>query len=168
MNSFEEYDRFVKENIVIVDLWAATANNAVLEAIALNAPFFIRKLPSTAQYLGEHYPLFFSTIEELQDMIGNEDKLEALLLSGHNYLKRMDKRELSLEAFGKALQQCATTGLVEFISAFLQPKQRGLEKPMKENEKPMKEKTWQTTGVMIVVGEARRSAASRGLNGKWR
>ena len=45
MNSFEEYDCFVKENIVIVDLWAATANNAVLEAIALNAPFFIRKLP---------------------------------------------------------------------------------------------------------------------------
>lgn len=102
-------------------------------------------------------------------MIGNEDKLEALLLSGHNYLKRMDKRELSLEAFGKA--RCSSAPQRDwsnFISAFLQPKQRGLEKPMKENEKPMKEKTWEKIGVTIVVGEARRSAASRGLNGKWR
>ena len=95
-------------------------------------------------------------------MIGNEDKLEALLLSGHNYLKRMDKRELSLEAFGKA--RCSSAPQRDwsnFISAFLQPKQRGLEKPMKEN-------TWKKIGVMSVVGEMRRSAASRGLAGKWR
>jgi hypothetical protein len=146
MNSFEEYDRFVKENIVIVDLWAATANNAVLEAIALNAPFFIRKLPSTAQYLGEHYPLFFSTFEELQDMIGNEDKLEALLLSGNNYLKRMDKRELSLEQFGKALQQCATTGLVEFHKRLSSAKATWLgeaeEREREVDEREHLEKNW--------------------------
>lgn len=112
-NSFEEYDSLVKTNIVVIDLWAATANNAVLEAIALNAPFFVRKLPSTIQYIGENYPLLFSSFEELQQMIKNEHQLKSLLLSGHIYLKHMDKSKLSLEYFGSTLKQCAANGINE-------------------------------------------------------
>jgi hypothetical protein len=56
----DDYDTFVRQNIVLVDLWAAGANNAVMEGLALQAPFLVRKLDGPVEYLGEDYPLFFS------------------------------------------------------------------------------------------------------------
>eukprot|EP01084_Bolivina_argentea_P058524 106858_1 len=109
----EEFDMFVKQNLVIVDVWAATANNAVLEAIALNAPFFIRKLDSTMEYIGNDYPLFFQTFNELRSMlILQENELKSLLLKAHFYLKKMDKSHLTLDQFAESLLNCVATSNV--------------------------------------------------------
>jgi len=105
--SFEEYAQLVKQNIVVIDLWAATAVNAILEAIALNAPILVRRLPSTLEYLGRKYPLFFRDTEELQSMLA-DDHLKDMLLKGHLYLKGMDKSRFSLANFAKSVEECAT------------------------------------------------------------
>ena len=48
--SHSEYDALVLQNIVIIDLLAASANNAVLEAISMNNPVLICKLPGEHSY----------------------------------------------------------------------------------------------------------------------
>jgi hypothetical protein len=56
--SHADYDTFVRQNTILVDLWAAGASNAVLEGLALQAPFLIRKLDGLVEFLGADYPLF--------------------------------------------------------------------------------------------------------------
>lgn len=64
-----EYDKTLSDNVIIIDLWDAAANNAILEVIALNIPAYIRRLPATEEYLGKKYPLFFDDLSDLQKMI---------------------------------------------------------------------------------------------------
>ena len=108
--SHEEYDRLIKQNIVVVDMWSATANNALMEAMALNVPVLIRKLSSTVEYVGDQYPLLFSSFEELETMLQDEWRLRDMMLRGHLYLKHMDKTRYSLKTFANELQECATMG----------------------------------------------------------
>ena len=60
------YDRLVLRNVVVIDLLAASANNAVLEAISMNNPVFISRLPAVVEYLGEGYPLYFDSAAALE------------------------------------------------------------------------------------------------------
>jgi hypothetical protein len=109
-----EYDRLVKQNLVVLDMWAASANNAVLESIALQAPFFIRRLPGPEEYLGKDYPLFFSNFDELQEFISSDKKrLRDLLLSAHNHLKAIDRNRFSTDTFAKQLNDCAMRGMIK-------------------------------------------------------
>jgi hypothetical protein len=111
-----EYDRLVKHNLVILDMWAASANNAVLECIALQAPFFIRRLPGPEEYLGKNYPLFFSNFDELQEFISSDTKrLRDLLLSAHNHLKAIDRNRFSTDTFAKQLNDCAMQGMIKSV-----------------------------------------------------
>lgn len=111
VESNEEYDRLVKQNIVVIDFWAAAANNAVMEAIALKAPFFIRRLPGPEEYLGTDYPLFFSSVEELEEQISHPEALKEALTRGHAYLQSLDQENLSIAHFAKSLNACALSGL---------------------------------------------------------
>lgn len=98
----------VKQNFIIIDLWAATANNAVLEAIALNAPFLVRSLPGTRQYLGSHFSLLFNDFDDLQSLLSDEDRLRKLLLKAHRYLENMDKSRILMAHFAETLQECVS------------------------------------------------------------
>lgn len=111
VESNEDYDRLVKQNIVVIDFWAAAANNAVMEAIALKAPFFIRRLPGPEEYLGTDYPLFFSSVEELERIISDPALLKDVMTRGHSYLQSIDLESLSIAHFAKSLNACALTGL---------------------------------------------------------
>ena len=46
-------------------LLGGTANNAVLESISSNVPAFVSRLPSTEEYLGKEYPMFFDSLDEV-------------------------------------------------------------------------------------------------------
>lgn len=111
VDSNEDYDRKIKQNIVVIDFWAAAANNAVMEAIALKAPFFIRRLPGPEEYLGADYPLFFSSVDELEGLISNPNDLKDALTRGHAHLQSMDRKNLSIEHFGNSLNACALSAL---------------------------------------------------------
>eukprot|EP00964_Phaeocystis_antarctica_P165048 scaffold144315_cov133-Phaeocystis_antarctica.AAC.1 len=55
-------------NIVVIDVWDAVENNAVLEAIGMNNPVHINQHPAVVEYLGANYPLFFTDVDSLQTL----------------------------------------------------------------------------------------------------
>jgi hypothetical protein len=101
-----DYDRFVRQNIIVLDMWAAVANNAVLECMALQVPCLISRLNGPVEYLGGKYPLFFSSAEELQLLLDDETVLRAKMLEAHNYLKRRDTSAYTIGYMGKQLINC--------------------------------------------------------------
>jgi hypothetical protein len=94
-----QYDDLMARSIVCLELYDSSANTAIVESIARNTPIIINKLPSVVEYLGEDYPLYFKDRNDIPKMI--EDK--QLIISGHKYLKQMDKTELSGTFFLKDL-----------------------------------------------------------------
>ena len=99
VDDFETYDTILCSNIIVIPLLAASANNSVLEIIAMNIPAFVSRLPSTEEYLGNEYPMFFQNKEEVEAMLIDETKMHALYEKTHDYLKKMDKSDLSMETF---------------------------------------------------------------------
>ena len=100
----DAFDDHVLHNIVVVDLFDASANNAVLEAIAMYNPIFISYHPAVVEYLGEGYPLYFHSRLQLENMLGDEGNLVKLLAVGHDYLKIMPKDDLQTEHFSQELK----------------------------------------------------------------
>jgi len=101
-----EYDKTINENIVIVDVYDASANNSVLEHISATSPFFCKKTPSTKEYLGEDYPMFFEELNEIEKKLKNEKELLDLYESTHLYLKNLDKTSMSYEYFSNKMLEC--------------------------------------------------------------
>lgn len=101
-HSSEEYYELLKSSIVIIDLWDAAANNAVLECITCKIPAFITRLPGTVEYIGENYPLLFDNIKDLEKMIYSKN-LNSLLISAQNYLSSV-KTE-SIESFSSDISK---------------------------------------------------------------
>jgi hypothetical protein len=97
----DEYDTILLSNIIVIPLLASSANNSILEIIAMNIPTFVSRLPSTEEYLGKDYPMFFNTKEDVEKVINNKDKMFTLYETTYQYLKKMDKSDLSIETFRK-------------------------------------------------------------------
>lgn len=101
---FSQYDDFVLNNIIILDVFDAAANNAVMEAIVMANPIFVRRHRSIMEYLGPQYPLFFDELADLERMIATESSVIQNMRAGHEYLKDLPtKKELTLEWFSSSL-----------------------------------------------------------------
>lgn len=87
--SNEEYDQIYTENITFVDLYDASANNAVIEAIARATPILINPLPAVIEYLGKDYPFYFNSLEEAAMKALDMN----LILETHTYLKNSPMRK---------------------------------------------------------------------------
>lgn len=98
-----EYIDTIYNNIVLIDLIDASANNAVLELTAGRVPFIIRKLPAIVEYIGHDYPLYFNDYNHLQEIISNKDRLFKLLEHATNYLSDVDLHTLSQDTFTGSL-----------------------------------------------------------------
>jgi hypothetical protein len=93
------YDRLLAENIVIMDLYDSSANNTIVECIVRRTPLLINRLDAVVEYLGEEYPLYFSSLEEAAAKMENRD----LLFAAHQYLDALPiRRQLSGECFLKS------------------------------------------------------------------
>jgi hypothetical protein len=104
-SNFTDYDNLLKHNIVILDLWGATANNAILEIMALTIPAYVKRLPSTIEYLGEDYPMFFDNKADLEHEINQDPAvLMKQLKRAHYYLQNKEMENLTLECFLRSLQ----------------------------------------------------------------
>lgn len=100
--SNQEYDLLLSENIVFVELYDSSANNAVIECIARGTPLLVNPLPSVVEYLGTDYPMYFSTLEEAAEKAMNL----SLIWDTHQYLKNSEVRnKLSAEYFLKSFQE---------------------------------------------------------------
>jgi len=100
--SDEAYDDLLSKNIIFLDLYKSSANNALIESITRTTPVLINRLPSTEEYLGEDYPFYFESLEEAAKKALDLD----LVKETHEYLKSYTVREkLSAENFRKSFEQ---------------------------------------------------------------
>jgi hypothetical protein len=90
----EAYDTLFKENIVFLNLIDASAVNTMVECIVRNTPIFVNRLPATEEALGAAYPLFYTDIKDVTEMLTME-KLKA----GYTYLRKLDKTKFKIETF---------------------------------------------------------------------
>jgi len=72
----EAYDELVSRCILLLDLFDASANNAVLDCIVRRTPILVRRLPAIVEYLGADYPLYFETLEEAESKLRDDILLE--------------------------------------------------------------------------------------------
>jgi len=92
----DEYDKLLTENVVFLDLYDTSANNAVIECIARGTPLLINKHPATTEYLGENYPFYFENLKEAYKKLNDDDLIEET----HNYLMNFENRkQITIENF---------------------------------------------------------------------
>jgi hypothetical protein len=95
------YDQWLAENVVFVDLYDTSANNAVVECLARATPLLINPHPAVVEYLGPAYPLYFESLQQAADKVMDLD----LVCRAHFYLKELPLRqEISAEAFCSAMK----------------------------------------------------------------
>lgn len=100
--SNEEYDQLLSQNIVFIDLYDATANNAIIECIARGTPVLVNPLPGVKYYLGKDYPLYFSSLEEAENKLNNFQ----LLKDTHDYLMTFPGRKnIQIETFVERIRE---------------------------------------------------------------
>jgi hypothetical protein len=95
-----EYEKIFVNSCIFLDLEDTSANNTILECIKFNTPLIVRKIPSVVEYLGENYPLYFETNEEL-NLFNNPNHLLSLIQATNDYFINMDKTHVMLDTFNK-------------------------------------------------------------------
>ena len=98
----ENYAKIFKNSCIFVDILDCIANNTILECIKFNTPIIVRRTKSAEEYLGQNYPLFYNSVEELS-ILREESFLLDLIIESNNYLKNMNKNHLSLSLFNKKI-----------------------------------------------------------------
>jgi hypothetical protein len=97
-----EYDELLSENIVFLDMYDSSANNAIIESIARATPVLANPLPPIIEYLGVDYPFYFNTLEEAAKKASDFK----LIKDTHQYLLECDTRKkLTPESFRKAFRE---------------------------------------------------------------
>jgi GR25 family glycosyltransferase involved in LPS biosynthesis len=78
----EDYDELLSKNVVFLDLYDASANNAIIECIARGTPVLVNPLPAVVEYLGADYPFYFTNLLDASKKLKNV----ALIKATHEYL----------------------------------------------------------------------------------
>ena len=87
--SNSRYDQLLSENILFLDLYDASACNAIVECIARNTPVLVNPLGAVMEYLGRDYPFYFNSLEEAAAKAENME----LVHETHRYLVNHPMRE---------------------------------------------------------------------------
>jgi glycosyltransferase involved in cell wall biosynthesis len=95
-----EYDRLLSQSIVFLHFYDVAACNTIIECIMSNTPVVTNRLPASEEYLGKDYPLFYKDIEDASILIRDLDLID----SSHEYLKHLDKNNLSRDCFVHSLR----------------------------------------------------------------
>jgi len=109
VTDLETYNDLIYNNIIIIDLVDASANNAILELTAAKIPFFVKKLPSIVEYLGYKYPMFFDDISEIEPILEDRHMLDDVLTRSTEYLSQLDTSSFSHDRFASKLLEIANT-----------------------------------------------------------
>ena len=97
--SNQDYDQLLSNNIVYLDLYDSSANNAIIECIVRNTPVLVNPIEPVIEYLGKDYPLYFTTHDQASEKLQNFD----LIKQAHEYLKDLPlKKKLTVKYFRKS------------------------------------------------------------------
>jgi hypothetical protein len=94
----DEYDDLLTKNICLINVFNSSANNTILECIARNTPILVNNHDAIIEYLGIDYPLYFTSIDDLNRIINSNNFINKILLS-YEYLKKMDKSKFTVSYF---------------------------------------------------------------------
>jgi hypothetical protein len=98
------YDELLAENIVFLDLYDSSANNAIVECVVRMTPVLVNPLPAVVEYLGEGYPLYFSDLGEA----ARKAQDTGLVVAAHQYLRDAPvRRQLTAARFRQAFAESA-------------------------------------------------------------
>jgi hypothetical protein len=103
-----EYEALLLENIVVIDVFAASASDAVMEAVTMSNPIIVRRVPALEEQLGAGYPLFFDSLLALEQLLSDESSLVSKLEAAHQYLLKLDKQPYSIAALAQSLRAAAS------------------------------------------------------------
>jgi hypothetical protein len=96
------YDVLLSNNIVMLHLYDAIANNAIIECMARATPVLVNPLPCVVDYLGEDYPFYFKDIDEASKKLGSR----TLIKETHEYLLKSGVADkVKPETFLRDLQE---------------------------------------------------------------
>ena len=91
-----QYDELLSCNLVFIELYGASANNAVVECMIRGTPILVNPLPAVREYLGDDYPLYFNTRAEAALKAEDDD----LIAAAHRHLVTSHRaQQLSHERF---------------------------------------------------------------------
>lgn len=97
--SVKEYDDILSKNIVFLDLYDSCANNIIIECITRNTPVLVNKQEAIVEYLGEKYPLYYSSIEEASSKLMDKN----IITEAHFYLRELEiKKKITGEYFAES------------------------------------------------------------------
>jgi hypothetical protein len=97
----DEYDVLLAENICFVDLYDASANNAVIECLVRATPILVNPLPAVREYLGNDYPLYYDDLHQAAAMALDLGRLRA----AHEHLAASPLRNhLDAATFRRAVE----------------------------------------------------------------
>ena len=96
--TYDEYDELLTQNIIFIDFFDTAANTAIVECIIRGTPIIVNKIGGIVEYLGEDYPLYFDTLEDVPNLLNIEKIKQA-----HEYLVNLNKEELSIDFFLKKI-----------------------------------------------------------------
>jgi hypothetical protein len=101
--SDELYDEVLTKNVIILNLYDTSVNNAIIEAIVRHTPVLVNRHPAVIEYLGPDYPLYYDTFEEATKKLHNFDSIKA----AHVYLRNSGlDTPLSYRSFLKSFKEC--------------------------------------------------------------
>jgi len=93
--SNEDYDKMMTENLVFVNLVDASAVNTVIECVVRETPIVVNKHPAVIEVLGENYPLYYTDITQIKDLLKDSSKI----YKAHRHLANIDKSVYRIEYF---------------------------------------------------------------------
>lgn len=96
-----DYDELLATSVAVTHIYAAAANNVVVESIARAAPLLVNRLPEVEWYLGSGYPLFYRDHEQAVKYLKDPARVQA----AHEYMRdELDRSWLDGAQFA---EQCA-------------------------------------------------------------
>ena len=107
--SNHDYDNLLSENIAMVHLYDANANNVVIECIARTTPLLINPLPAVVEYLGKDYPMYFMNLQEA----AMKAQDTTLIYDTHEYLKNSEiRKKITDKYFIKSFEESEVYKLI--------------------------------------------------------
>jgi hypothetical protein len=96
--SDDEYEDSLLKNVFFTEYFAVSASNVVLECIAHGTPLVVNRLPAVEEYLGSKYPLFYSSIGDISEILTT-----ASIIKAHEHLQSIPKQPFSVTRFAASV-----------------------------------------------------------------
>lgn len=96
--SDQELNQLLTNNILFINLYDSSANNAIINAIQRYCPILLNRLPACEEYLGSEYPLFYDDSVDIQYLL-----MEDNIIDAYHYLKDFNIDKFSVSNMVKSI-----------------------------------------------------------------